>query len=336
MNRHAGRTAKAWSAVPSAGLLALVATPSCFGAGSPAPSSNDDDAGFVGDGSSALGDDALAQGGPNDAGATSVCLNPDAGPLDPNCVIDDMSVDHTAYGGYWYTYSDRTLPNTATLVPNPAGTISPTEGAPFPPNTAGVGGPTVPGLGAPANFREFSGQGLTLWGAGMGFDLQDVLPVDAGGGDAADAAAAPGVPTAFDASRHLGIGFYGRSNSLASQTVGVHFTDIREAVVGGICDADAAFTVFDGGADTINGPTECSDDFLKNVTFTPDWAFFTVTFASARQGFTDGDPLAAIDPSKLVEIHFQVNNPGYLGTGPIAPEPAWDISVAYITWYDGP
>ncbi|MGD0043681.1 MAG: O-antigen ligase family protein, partial [Isosphaeraceae bacterium] len=109
----------------------------------------------------------------------------------------------------------------------------------------------------------------------------------------------------------------------------------RGAVVGGICDADAAFTVFDGGADTINGPTECSDDFLKNVTFTPDWAFFTVTFASARQGFTDGDPLAAIDPSKLVEIHFQVNNPGYLGTGPIAPEPAWDISVAYITWYDG-
>jgi hypothetical protein len=322
-----------WSGVASVALEALFATPSCFATGSDARMSSD---GGVLPATEDAGNEDDASALQPEAGSPSVCLGPDAGPFADHCLIDTMNANATVFGGYWYTFSDRTLPNTITLVPNPAGTISPLEGAEFPPDMTGTGGPSVPGMDSPANFRRFSGAGLTLWGAGMGFDWQDVSPADAGASDAADAGPALGVPVAFDASAHSGIGFYGRSSTGASQIVGVHFSDKREAVAGGLCDADASFTIYEGGADTNNSPTECNDDFLKNVSFTQDWSFFIVKFADARQGFADGYPLAALDPTTLFQVHFQVNNHDYAGSGPVAPEPAWDISVATITWYDGP
>jgi hypothetical protein len=254
--------------------------------------------------------------------------------VDSTCVVDDMTSTMTETGGYWYTFSDRTIPNTTILVPGAAGTISPLEGDQFPPSMDMTTGPTVPGVSGPAPFREFTGSGLTLWGAGMGFDWKDQTPPNDDAGP--DAAAALGVPVSFDASMHTGISFFGISNTGKNQSVGVHFSDKREAAAGGICNADAAYTVFDGGADTVNSPSECSDDFLKAVTFTSTWTNYTVKFAATAQGFSDGMPLTALDPTTLYQVHFQVNNPGYAGKGPITPEPAWDISVSYITWYDGP
>jgi hypothetical protein len=265
-----------------------------------------------------------------------VCLGPDAGPVDVSCVVDDMANPATLTGGYWYTYSDRTIPNTTTLVPGAAGIIDPVEGAQFLPDTTGTGGPMVPGLSSPVNFRTFTGSGLTLWGAGMGFDWKDLTPPS--DSDAADASPALGVPIAFDASMHQGINFYGMSGTGKNQAASVHFSDSREAAAAGMCNSDAAYVVYDGGADTVNNPTECGDDFFKTVTFTPTWTSFTVKFSStATQGYS-GMVLTpkTLDTTKLYQIHFQVNNPGYAGKGPIAPEPAWDIRVAYITWYDGP
>jgi hypothetical protein len=261
---------------------------------------------------------------------------PDAGPVtDMTCIIDDMMNPSTETGGYWYTYSDRTLPNSTILVPNPIGTISPLEGAEFPPDLTTGTGPTVPGVGV-APFRRFSGGGLNLWGAGTGFDWTDSVPPMTD--DAGDGAAALGVPVAYNASAHKGISFYGITNTGTSQSVGIHFSDKREAAAGGICNVDAAFVVFDGGADTVTNASECSDDFVKTVTFMPTWQNFTVKFSATAQGFMDGMPLTALDPTSLYQVHFQINNPGYgaKGAGPIAPEPPWDISVAYITFYDGP
>ncbi|HZU81925.1 MAG TPA: hypothetical protein VE987_03365, partial [Polyangiaceae bacterium] len=56
--------------------------------------------------------------------------------VDPAAVIDDMSGNNgnmNATGGYWYTYSDRTLPNSEPpILITDAGTMNPLEGTAFP------------------------------------------------------------------------------------------------------------------------------------------------------------------------------------------------------------
>jgi hypothetical protein len=329
VSRHITRVALSVSAVVAVTLPAFF-VPACLSSSSTASDAGSSSSSSSSGGGTGSGSSSSSGGGTSDTGTPTGagCLPPDAGTVATACLIDDMSSPITETGGYWYTFSDRTLPNSTILVPNPAGIISPLEGAQFPPATGDTapGGPTVPGVGL-VGFREFTGSGLTLWGAGMGFDWIDLSPP----GDAGpDAAAALGVPSSFDGSSHTGISFYGISNTGKSQAVGIHFSDQREAAAAGLCNADAGYTVYDGGADTINNPSECSDDFVKSVNFTATWTNFTVKFSSTIQGFSDGTPLAALDPKT-----FQVNNPGYAGKGPIAAEPAWDISVAYITWYDG-
>jgi hypothetical protein len=327
VNRHILRVAFSIAAV-SAATVPFLFTPACLSS----PSTTSDSGtptGSSGSSSSGSGSSSGSSSGTIVMG----CMPPDSGAVDQSCVIDDMMNPATETGGYWYTYSDRTLPNSTILVPDPAGIISPLEGAQFPPDITDTTGPTVPGVSGPAPFREFTGSGLTLWGAGTGFDWKDITPPVSD--DGGDAAAALGVPAAFDATGHTGISFYAKSNTGAVQQISLHFSDSREAAAAGMCNADAAYTVFDGGADTITSPTECSDDFFKNVNLTTDWANYTVKFTSVATQNYSTMGLKTLDITKLYQVHFQINNPGYAGK-PIAPMKAWDYSIAYITFYDGP
>jgi hypothetical protein len=300
----------------------------------------------------ALSFDGGLEAGPDDAGGgqgsdaegrpAPGCLGPDAGPLDAGCIIDDMVQPNTETGGYWYTYSDRTFPFGTTLVPGYQGSVDPPEGVAFPPNNVPAAppapgpGPTVAGI-AMTGQRTFSGGGLTLWGAGAGFDFLDLVPADAGAPDAADAGML-GVPVAFDGSAHAGIAFWGISNMGASQRVGVHLADSREAAGGGVCDPSDPSMIFDGGADLVKNPTECGVDFVATATFTGAWTYFPIPFADfgSSQTYSGGPVYPSVDAKHLFYLHFQVNNPGYADKGPIAPEPPWSVSIAYVTWYDGP
>jgi len=321
----------------------LVPLPACLSSSTSSPDG--------GSGSSSSG----SSSGATDSGSATqaTCLGPDLGPLGMNCIIDDMTGTPTQSGGYWYTFSDRTVPFGTMLVPGYQGTVDPPEGMQFLPNNVPATGlpmpgpgPTIPGLSMPADIRTFAGENLTLWGAGMGFDFLDQVPADASapspdaGGDGGGVL---GVPTAFDGSAHNGIAFWGRSNlpstaaAMGNQVVGIHLADQRQAAGGTVCDAGDPYTVFDGGADINKNPTECGVDFVKNQTFTPAWTYFHITWAQfgKSQNYSGGTIYPSVDQAHLFYLHFQVNNPGYAGMGPIAPEPLWSISVAYVTWYDG-
>jgi len=242
-----------------------------------------------------------------------------------------------AYGGYWYSFSDRTTPFGTDFVPGAQGTVNPVEGAQYQPSadpTSTMGGPGPIIGGMPAAFRQFSGGGLTLWGAGMGFDFKDAVPPDASAGP--DGGYALGVPGPFDGSAHSGIAFYGKSNNGMPQSVGIHLADNREGAGGNICDAALPFTIFDGGADIDKNPAECGADFLKSEPFTTSWQYFHITWVNFGGTQTySGTTYMKVDPTKLYYLHFQVNNIAYKGMGPVAPEAPWDISIAYVTWYDG-
>jgi hypothetical protein len=163
----------------------------------------------------------------------------------------------------------------------------------------------------------------------MGFDWKDAVQADASVSDAADAAPALGTPSAFDAGDHKGIAFWAKSNTGALQQVGVHFSDMRQAAAGGECDASVYF----------NSPVECGDDYFKNVPITASWAQYHVLFADPlvhTQNYTlMGLHAGGLDTHHLYQTHFQINNGSFAGMGAVAPLPAFDISVAYITFYDG-
>jgi hypothetical protein len=295
------------------------------------------------------GDGAAA--GDGTVAVTTGCLGPDASPLPATCVIDDMTAVTTETQGYWYTFSDRTIPFSTSLIPSAQGTVDPAEGAQFPPdNVPDAGplpdggayptpgpGPSIPGLAAPAAQRTFSGGGLTLWGAGCGFDFSDEIPDDAS--PAADAGAL-GIPVPYDGSAHKGIAFWGKSN-LGDQPIGVHLADNREAAGGGVRDASVPYTTFDdagGGADIVKNPVECGVDFVdSNVTLTSSWKYYSVTWAAfgKSQTYSGGAVYSMPDTKNLFYLHFQANNKGYHGSGAVAPEPPFSVSIAYVTWYDG-
>jgi hypothetical protein len=344
VNRQIARVAFSVSAVVAVTIPAFF-VPACLSSPTtPSDAGSSSSSGGSGSGSGS----GSSSGAPSDGGTVATgCLGPDAGAVPSSCVIDDMTGLTVVGGGYWYTYSDRTFPNTTdvvdgsasvmgTVIATSAGVVTPAEGDQFPAALGDVmpGGPTVPGVSGPAPYREFIGSGLTLWGAGMGFNWTNVLP-DAGAVDldaaaAADAAPVLGTPGPYDASGHKGMTFYGKSNGSGPVVVGIHFSDARNAAAGGECDASVY----------LNSPVECGDDYFKNYTFAPTWGNFVVKFADMALKTQDYSgmhlPPGALDTTKLYQVHFQVNNGAFKGTGATDAAPGFDISVAYVTWYDGP
>jgi hypothetical protein len=152
---------------------------------------------------------------------------------------DDAITEADGRMGGWYTFNDES-----------AGTQIP-PGTGFTPTTGGADGS--------AYAAATSGSGFTVWGAGMGFDLNNP-----------EAVGQTGVRGPYDASPYKSIAFKARGNvpvRVALETVGV--TPIER---GGTCTP------------SMTEGMECEDLHGVNLNLTAEWQDFEVEFETLRQG----------------------------------------------------
>jgi hypothetical protein len=285
-------------------------------------------------------------------------------------VLDDMASiapDGTGLnGGSWYTYDDRSIPNSEPpqiLTPAPPGTVTPAEGDSFPatatgPNIDMTTGAILASGGMATVAREGMGGGETNWGAGFGMDLMgeqpDGGPVPLNSCDAGmifdtnpmpDSGKYTGIPLPFDAVAHgyTGFQFYGMSKT-ATQAVDVHVADQRSMLWAGqcsVCQPTSVKCTLGGGLSSC----PCNDDFVETVTFTTAWKHFTVKWKDSQikgalacfkpagwsnevtdKIITVGTADAGIEANAIYNIHFQFNT----STGKALTP--FDVLVAYFTW----
>lgn len=194
--------------------------------------------------------------------APAADAGPDATPPVAEDLIDDLEDGDDAINGAngrvggWYTFNDAT-----------AGTQEP-------PTTGFV--PSPGGAGGSAYAATTTGSGFTLWGAGMGFDLNN--PAAAGG---------TGPRGKYDTSPYRGIAFKARGNvpiRVALETVGVTPTDR-----GGGCTPSMVMGM------------ECDDLHGKAITLTADWQEHLIELGELRQGGWGLDvPFAATDVTAVL------------------------------------
>ena len=269
-------------------------------------------------------------------------------------VLDDFTNNESETGGSWYTYSDRTLPNSEPPIPQPgkpnAGTIVPAEGMSFPVAANDGRGPYVMTDGGlmPVGYREVTGGGETTWGCGFGLDLTSGTPdggavalnsctaylMDAGKTSIFDTSGTNpnvGIPQPYDAQSkgYTGIAFYGTSFG-ADQSVTIQVDDERTNLWGGVCDVclngGKCAAGADGGKDC-----PCSDSFATSEIFPGGkWKrfqfYFSATTFKTANWSTQGLAPGSIDTSHLYNLHFQV------GTSSGTALKNFDVGIAYITW----
>ncbi len=158
--------------------------------------------------------------------------------------------------GAWYTYNDET--DGGVQSPAASGEFAPTDGGPS----------------GSSYSAQTAGSGFVEWGAGMGFDLNNM----------GDGMGGAGIKEKHDGSKHTGIAFY------AKGTTPVRFklltTGVTPTAEGGTCEM------------------ECSDAHGKVVALSSDWKQFVIPFADMYQ---EGWGTAAdFDATALVGIQFQV------------------------------
>jgi hypothetical protein len=258
-------------------------------------------------------------------------------------VLDDMTMQQSITGGSWYTYSDRSVPNSEPPIipsPIPPGFVSPTEGQSFFADQ-NVIGPVINDAG-PWPVRVADGGGENTWGAGFGMDIFsatpdggqvafNTCPGDAGTiFDTSPDAGSVGIPQKFDASAYTGIGFYANSGA-GTVNVEVHVDDVKTSPWGNMCNAclssGTCSTAADAGLDTC----PCSDNYIQKVSVTSGWHHYEVhwrTMATANwsksKAKLPGD--GGIDPSQIYNLHFQFT------TSAGKALPGFSMQVAYITW----
>lgn len=157
--------------------------------------------------------------------------------------------------GYWYTYND----GTATQVPDPKALFK----------------PTAPGSTLSAKFAAAtSGPAFTTYGAGMGFDFNNVMMK----------------PCPYDATAYSGITFYAKSNGTAGLAIKamVKTAATTASSSGGTCTA------------------MCDDHFALKSTLTTAWAKYTITFSAATFAQEGFGTKAAFDKTKVLGMQFQV------------------------------
>jgi hypothetical protein len=196
-----------------------------------------------------------AGGGAEDDG-----VDPPPGPTD---LIDDLEDGDDAISeangrlGGWYTFNDEST--TGTQIP-PSESFTPTTG----------------GAGGSAFAAATSGTGFTVWGAGMGFDLNNPSAV----GQIGDRAP-------YDASVYAGITFKARGNvpiRVSLEVVGVTPTDR-----GGTCVPS-----------TTEGE-ECDDLHGASLDLTSEWKEYSLAFSQLRQqGWGKAVPFAATDVTSVL------------------------------------
>jgi hypothetical protein len=208
------------------------------------------------------------------------CAGSGGGPMD---LIDDLEDGDDAINetngrlGGWYTFNDEST--TGTQIPPGSGFTTTTGGAEGSAFSAGT-----------------SGNGFTVWGAGMGFDLNNPAAVGLTG---------PRSP--YDASRFTSIAFKAKGNvpiRVSLEIVGVTPTDR-----GGTCTPSTTMG------------EECDDLHGTPVDLTADWAEYVIEFGQLRQGgWGRNVPFAATD---VTAVLFQTDK-----------DVSFDIAVDDIRFYE--
>lgn len=295
----------------------------CLSSTTPATSP---DAANTGGGSGSSGGSSSGAGSGSGGGGSGACTV-----ADPTTIIDDMSGANgtqNATGGYWYTYSDRTVPNSEPPIllmgaMPPPGSITPPEGKSFPITDASMIN------GCSWSYREAIGGGNAKWGAGFGMDFLSYPP---DGGQVAfnqcDAgqifnvndfdSGTVGIVQPYDASKWTGISFWAISFTGKSQAVYVQMDDDDTSPWGGKCNA----------CNSTGGTVmPCSDSFRKSVTFTSAWTQIQIPFADPLlkpQDWSKNGIKAPIHSGAVYNLHFQIT---------AAPTPPFDLGVAMVQFY---
>lgn len=177
-------------------------------------------------------------------------------------LIDDMEDKDgaiiTAEGrqGYWYSYSD----GTGTMTPDPKKGFTMTA--------------ITPPREASTSAAHMAGMGFTMYGGGMGFDLNAMGTTKSG----------------YDASGYSGVTFFARIGKGASAALRVNISDKDTAPEGGVCN---------------NAKGKCNDFHGQDITLTEDWKQYTIKFTDLKQqGY--GDPFPKLLTTALYGMSFAV------------------------------
>jgi len=197
---------------------------------------------------------------PGSGGATGVPIVDVIDDLDDG----DSSIPETdGRVGAWFTFNDESSGGTQT--PSPDGDFVPVAGGP----------------GASLFMAQTTGDGFTVWGAGMGFDLNN--PGDGSGG--------PGIKSTYDATGHTGVAF--QAKGTVSLRVGLFVEAVVPEEFGGTCVPG-----------TEEGE-ECNDAHGKDFVLGDAWEQYLLPFDEiAQSGWGQS---ATFDQSKLTGIQFGIS-----------------------------
>jgi hypothetical protein len=122
--------------------------------------------------------------------------------------------------------------------------------------------------------------GFTVYGAGMGFDLNNA------GGSA--------TKSTYDASKYSGVTFWVMGSESGTGAVRFNVPDKATDPSGGLCSG--------------TGTSQCNDHHGHALTLSTTWTQVNFTWAQlTQQGY--GYAEASIDSAHLVGMQFQVGNP---------------------------
>jgi hypothetical protein len=188
---------------------------------------------------------------------------PPASDILPENMIDDLDdgdpvlLRSGGRSGAWYTYNDMTA----------TGQQTPAMGSPFMPSPGGANGS--------AYAATTQGSGFTVWGAGMGFDLDVQMSVK----------------HAYDASAFHGVEFTAKGSGPVRAAIMIE--SVVSSEVGGACTPS-----------TVAGE-KCDDGHGTNLFLTGNWTVYKLPFAEIRQAGW-GKPVA-FDATKIMSIQFNVD-----------------------------
>lgn len=204
------------------------------------------------------GDADAAPGTPDASGQ-----EPPPSDILPENMIDDLDdgdpvlLRSGGRAGAWYTYNDMTA----------TGQQTPAMGEPFMPSPGGANGS--------AYAASTSGSGFTVWGAGMGFDLNVQMSVK----------------HTYDASAFHGVEFTAKGSGPVRAAIMIQ--GVISSEVGGSCTPS-----------TVAGE-KCDDGHGSVVFLTDTWTVYKLPFDEIRQAGW-GKPVV-FDATTLMSIQFNVD-----------------------------
>jgi hypothetical protein len=188
--------------------------------------------------------------------------------ISPENMIDDMEagtgsiIMQEGRVGAWYTYNDESA----------GGTQTPVAGEPFLPEA-------IPGgNGTSLYAAHMVGSGFGVWGAGMGFDLNN--PGDGEGG--------AGIKGQYDGSAFQGIAFWAKGS--VPMRFKVQLAGTVPTTAGGTCTGDPDL--------------ECQDSHGKSIPLSENWQQYVIPFTDLKQ--EGWGTKVGWDATTLVGIQFQV------------------------------